>query len=69
MKKKTKIVMAAIWNMIPPTMISVPDLDCSGELAATAAEAMPPPTACTTRERMSQEQKIQRYILADIGER
>jgi len=57
-KKKIKIVMAAIWNIIPLTIILILDLDCFRGLAAIAVKAMLLLTAWIIRERTLQEQKI-----------
>lgn len=55
-----KIVIAAIWNKMPPTMISAPSRvpECAFDVAAIA-----PPTDCKIRLTRSHRTKNQRYVL------
>lgn len=50
------------WKTMPATMMLVPGA-VSPSILLDSDEAIPPPTAWTTREITSQVQKIQRYQL------
>jgi hypothetical protein len=56
---KQKMVMEAIWKMIPATMMFVP-VSVLPSILSASVEAMAPPTAWITRETTSQVTKIQR---------
>ena len=63
----TKMVIEKSWKTIPATMMCVP-VAVSPPILSASPEAMPPPTAWTTSEIMSQVQKIQRYRLGFMKE-
>jgi hypothetical protein len=56
----------ATWKDRPATMICVPV--CSTE-SVLASEAMPPPIACSTREKKSQEMKRMVYVRGEKRDR
>ncbi|GLA05235.1 hypothetical protein AnigIFM60653_005711 [Aspergillus niger] len=73
--RATKTVIATSWKMMPPTMMWVPvDWELEEEVSLVSNEllledespppppdeAIPPPAAWTTKEIISQVQKIQR---------
>jgi len=60
--KKVKV---ATWNTIPASIIRPPALVVDSVLAEAAT---PPPMACKTSEKKSQEMKIQGYRMAFMGE-